>query len=119
MITTFFDQVNNAHQSGMIFSVIDTRMGSYPSECVEKLVGLAIKCCRDNPEERASMVEVVREVENVWGMMPDAESEIKECRLEGKVVTPPSSSSFFTPSYSQDLSTTYSTDAPITSLHPR
>ncbi|GKV20759.1 hypothetical protein SLEP1_g30837 [Rubroshorea leprosula] len=34
-------EVNSAHQSGMIFSVIDGRMDSYPSECVEKFANVA------------------------------------------------------------------------------
>ncbi|KAK4859096.1 hypothetical protein QYF36_026811 [Acer negundo] len=54
-------EVNVAYQSGMIFSVIDEKMGSYPSECVEKFVTLALKCCKDDTDARPSMAEVVRE----------------------------------------------------------
>ncbi|KAB1211956.1 hypothetical protein CJ030_MR5G023736 [Morella rubra] len=68
-------QVNISHQSGKIFSVIDGRMGSYPFECVAKFVTLALKCCQDEPDSRPSMAEVVRELENIWHMMP--ESDIK------------------------------------------
>ncbi|KAI7738473.1 hypothetical protein M8C21_031602, partial [Ambrosia artemisiifolia] len=67
------EQVNIAYRSGMIFSVIDEKMGSYPSECVEKFVTLALKCCQEDTDERPSMAEVVRELENIWQLMPDSE----------------------------------------------
>ncbi|XP_071741808.1 probable LRR receptor-like serine/threonine-protein kinase At1g06840 isoform X2 [Rutidosis leptorrhynchoides] len=68
-------EVNIAYRSGMIFSVIDSRMGSYPSECVEKFITLALKCCREETDERPSMAEVVRELENVWQMIPESDSQ--------------------------------------------
>ncbi|KAA8517566.1 hypothetical protein F0562_017804 [Nyssa sinensis] len=64
-------EVNLAHQSGVMFSIIDSRMGSYPSECVERFVALALRCCQDRPEERPSMLDVVRELENILQMMPE------------------------------------------------
>lgn len=67
-----FLQVTAAYQSGMIFSVIDSRMGSYPSECVEKFVSLALKCCQEETDARPSVAEMVRELENIWRMMPDS-----------------------------------------------
>nr|XP_043635695.1 probable LRR receptor-like serine/threonine-protein kinase At1g06840 [Erigeron canadensis] len=67
-------EVNIAYRSGMIFSVIDSKMGSYPSECVEKFVTLALKCCQEDTDERPSMAEVVRELENIWQMMPVSDS---------------------------------------------
>ncbi|XVE92392.1 hypothetical protein REPUB_Repub01dG0093300 [Reevesia pubescens] len=66
-------EVNVAYHSGMIFSVIDGRLGSYPSECVEKFVSLALKCCQDETDSRPSMADVVREVENMWVMMPETD----------------------------------------------
>ncbi|KAL8147542.1 hypothetical protein AgCh_005027 [Apium graveolens] len=54
--------VNNAFRSGMIFAVIDKRMGSYPSECVKRFLSLALKCCQENTDSRPSMAEVVREL---------------------------------------------------------
>ncbi|KAF5198341.1 Receptor-like protein kinase feronia [Thalictrum thalictroides] len=66
-------EVNLSYQSGMIFSVIDERMGSYPSECVEKFVTLALNCCQDDTDARPSMADVVRELENIWLMMPESE----------------------------------------------
>ncbi|XP_074381782.1 putative LRR receptor-like serine/threonine-protein kinase At1g06840 [Apium graveolens] len=55
-------EVNNAFRSGMMFSVIDKRMGSYPSECVERFLSLALKCCQENTDSRLSMTEVVHEL---------------------------------------------------------
>lgn len=49
-------------------------MGSYPSECVEKFVTLALKCCQDETDARPSMAEVVRELENIWLMMPESDT---------------------------------------------
>ncbi|KAH6766090.1 Leucine-rich repeat protein kinase family protein [Perilla frutescens var. hirtella] len=89
-------EVNIAYNSGIIFSVIDERMGSYPCECVEKLVILALKCCKDDPDERPSMAGVVRELENIWMMMPETDTKITEelvISYPGKVVSPPPSSS--------------------------
>lgn len=67
-------------------------MGSYPSECVQKFVNLALKCCKDDPDERPSMAQVVRELDNIWMMMPDKDSEMSE--YPGKeVMSSPASSS--------------------------
>ncbi|EYU46037.1 hypothetical protein MIMGU_mgv1a026096mg, partial [Erythranthe guttata] len=65
--------VNTAYLSGMVFSIIDDKMGSYPSECVEKFLILALSCCKNETEERPSMAKVVRELENIWLMMPETE----------------------------------------------
>ncbi|KAK9124796.1 hypothetical protein Sjap_014398 [Stephania japonica] len=88
-------EVNIAYQSGMIFSVIDGRMGSYPSECIEKFVNLAIRCCQDETDSRPSMAEVVRELENIWVMMPESDTTPSESLVTDatKSSTPPSSSS--------------------------
>ncbi|XP_077239270.1 putative LRR receptor-like serine/threonine-protein kinase At1g06840 isoform X2 [Tasmannia lanceolata] len=70
--------VNIAYESGMMFSVIDNRMGSYPSECVEQFVTLALRCCQDETDIRPSMAEVVRELENIWRMTPEADTATSE-----------------------------------------
>ena len=62
----------------MIFSVIDDRMGSYPSECVEKFVTLALKCCQEETDARPSMTEVFRELESIWRMMPESDTKLVE-----------------------------------------
>ncbi|XP_073291644.1 probable LRR receptor-like serine/threonine-protein kinase At1g06840 [Primulina huaijiensis] len=100
-------EVNVAYSSGVIFSVIDERMGSYPSECVEKFVNLALNCCRDDPDARPSMAKVVRELENIWYMMPESDTKITESIVTdpGKFETPASSaSSSKVPFFSQDVS---------------
>ena len=69
-----------AHQSGAMFSIIDSRMGSYPSECVERFVTLALQCCQHEPEARPSMPDVVRELENILGMLPDTGIDSSDSR---------------------------------------
>lgn len=89
-------EVNTAFHSGTIFSVVDGRMGSYPSDCVEKFLTLALKCCEDDTDSRPSMAEVVRQLENIWLMMPESDTKTTEPLFTpkaGKEVTPPSSSS--------------------------
>ncbi|KAJ6765365.1 LEUCINE-RICH REPEAT-CONTAINING PROTEIN-RELATED [Salix purpurea] len=67
-------EVHMAHQSGIMFSIIDNRMGAYPSECVERFVALALSCCHDEQEKRPSIQGVVRELENILKMMPEADA---------------------------------------------
>ncbi|XP_028077409.1 probable LRR receptor-like serine/threonine-protein kinase At1g06840 isoform X3 [Camellia sinensis] len=88
-------EVNIACRSGIIFSVIDERMGSYPSECVEKFVSLALKCSREETSARPSMAEVVRELESIGLLMHESDSKVTESFITdpAKVVSPPSSSS--------------------------
>ncbi|KAL2509784.1 putative LRR receptor-like serine/threonine-protein kinase [Forsythia ovata] len=76
-------EVNMTQKSGTLFSIIDSRMGSYPSECMEKFVPLALSCCQDKPEERPSMLEVVRELENILRLVPDA-AEIDSSDFKSK-----------------------------------
>ncbi|KAF6142999.1 hypothetical protein GIB67_041067 [Kingdonia uniflora] len=81
-------EVNIAYECGMIFSVIDGGMGSYPSECVEKFVSLALRCCKDDTDARPSMADVVRILEEIWRMMPESDTSISE-----SIVTDPKKSS--------------------------
>ncbi|XP_050381056.1 probable LRR receptor-like serine/threonine-protein kinase At1g06840 isoform X2 [Argentina anserina] len=67
-------EVNMAHQSGLMFSIIDSRMGAYPSECVERFAALALRCCHDKQDDRPSMLDVVRELENIIRIMPEADT---------------------------------------------
>ncbi|XP_057955017.1 probable LRR receptor-like serine/threonine-protein kinase At1g06840 isoform X3 [Malania oleifera] len=99
-------EVNVAYQSGLIFSVIDERMGFYPSECAEKFVTLALKCCQDETDTRPSMAEVVRELENIWLMIPDSDTKAEVLSTDPvKVVTPHTSSSAMkNPFLSSDVS---------------
>eukprot|EP01018_Ginkgo_biloba_P016009 Gb_07022 [translate_table: standard] len=63
-------EVNMAYESGMMLSMIDPRMGSYPSECLDPLVRLAVSCCKDETDARPSMADVVRELENILQLTP-------------------------------------------------
>ncbi|EOA18978.1 hypothetical protein CARUB_v10007617mg [Capsella rubella] len=63
-------EVNEACEAGMMMSVIDGSMGQYSEECVKRFMELAIKCCQDNPDARPTMLEIVRELENLYGMLP-------------------------------------------------
>lgn len=78
----------------MIFTVVDNRMGSYPSDCVEKLLTLALKCCQEETDARPSMADVVRELESIWAKMPEAETKSTDSVMSdsGKLGTPPFSS---------------------------
>ena len=88
-------QVNIAYQTGMIFSIVDGRMGSYPSDCVDKFLTLAMKCCNDETDERPSMNDVVRELENMWHMMPESDTKTTDTMNTdtGMEMTSPSSCS--------------------------
>ncbi|GKV09586.1 hypothetical protein SLEP1_g21064 [Rubroshorea leprosula] len=102
-------EVNIAYRSGIIFSVIDGRMGSYPSECVEKFVSLAMKCCQDETNSRPSMTEVVQTLQTIWLMMPEYFGPLPAESMEGDSEktssTPASSSSIVNNSYmSSDVS---------------
>ncbi|XP_057754470.1 probable LRR receptor-like serine/threonine-protein kinase At1g06840 isoform X1 [Arachis stenosperma] len=68
-------EVNVARQSDTIDSIIDSNMGGfYPSDCIDKFLSLALSCCQDNPEQRPSMLDVVRELEDIIGMLPETET---------------------------------------------
>nr|XP_023907670.1 probable LRR receptor-like serine/threonine-protein kinase At1g06840 [Quercus suber] len=115
-------EVNVAYQSGMIFSVIDDRMGSYPSECVVKFLTLALKCCEDETDARPSMAEVVRELENIWLLMPDSDIKTADPMLSGseKAMTSPSSSSNVrNPFVSSDVSGSDLVSGVVPSITPR
>ncbi|PON60517.1 GPCR kinase [Parasponia andersonii] len=67
-------EVNTACQSGKISSIIDRDMGSYNFECVKKFMQLALRCCQEETKERPTMLEVVRELENLCSMAPQPET---------------------------------------------
>ncbi|XP_039001835.1 probable LRR receptor-like serine/threonine-protein kinase At1g06840 isoform X3 [Hibiscus syriacus] len=85
-------EVKTAHESGTVLSIIDSRMGWYPSECMERSVGLALSCSDNNPEKRPSMLEVVRQLEYILKMMPQTDLISSSTDLySGKSLTEPSS----------------------------
>lgn len=112
-----------ARDSGMMFSIIDNRMGSYPSECVERFVILALTCCHDKPEHRPSMLDVVRELENILKMFPETDSMFSQSELtsmlSGKSAS--TSSSFITrdPYVSSNVSGSDLISGVIPSISPR
>lgn len=116
-------EVNVAYGSGMVFSVIDARMGSYPSDCVERFVTLALKCCQDETDDRPSMAEVVRELENIWHMMPESDTKM----VSGSLTTDPrktvsfetSSSTPKNPYVSSDVSGSDLVSGVIPNITPR
>ncbi|XP_030942318.1 probable LRR receptor-like serine/threonine-protein kinase At1g06840 [Quercus lobata] len=115
-------EVNVAYQSGMIFSIIDDRMGSYPSKCVVKFLTLALKCCEDETDARPSMAEVVHELENIWLLMPDSDIKTTNPMLSGseKAMTSPSSSSNVkNPFVSSDVSGSDLVSGVVSSIMPR
>ncbi|KAK1437005.1 hypothetical protein QVD17_02790 [Tagetes erecta] len=116
-------EVNIAYRSGMIFSIIDAKMGSYPSECVEKFVTLALKCCREDTDERPSMAEIVRELENIWQMMPESESRTNDSinTESGKNMSSDESSSSATknPYVSTDISGSDLVSGVVLTIAPR
>ncbi|PWA97442.1 protein kinase-like domain-containing protein [Artemisia annua] len=72
--------VKLANQAGTMLSITDNRMGSYPSECIEKFVSLALWCCNDKPDKRPSMLDVVRELEHILEKMPGPDFSEPESR---------------------------------------
>ncbi|KAL8262267.1 hypothetical protein R6Q59_026316 [Mikania micrantha] len=71
-------EVKVAHQTGTMFSIIDNRMGSYPSEYVEKFLNLALWCVENKPEKRPSMLDVVSELEHILEKMPKTGIDFSE-----------------------------------------
>ncbi|KAF6168715.1 hypothetical protein GIB67_026601 [Kingdonia uniflora] len=84
-------EVNVAYKSGMVFSIVDNHMGSYPAECIEKFVKLALWCCQDLPPARPSMPEVVRELESIFSMIKKLDTIFLASSSEEYSVVKPSS----------------------------
>ncbi|KAL5711542.1 hypothetical protein ACHQM5_021984 [Ranunculus cassubicifolius] len=116
-------EVNLAYHSGMIFSLIDGNMGSYPSECVQKFVTLALNCCQDDPDARPSMTEVVRQLENIRLMMPESDKGLAhsvDVEPKAHKAPPPStSSSMNSPFVSADVSGSDLISGVMPSIAPR
>ncbi|XP_050288080.1 probable LRR receptor-like serine/threonine-protein kinase At1g06840 [Quercus robur] len=115
-------EVNAKYQSGMIFSVIDEQMGSYPSECVMRFFTLALKCCKEETDARPSVLEMVRELEIIWNMMPDSDIKSADPMVTDaeKVVTPSTSSSTVKNTYvSFDVSGNDLVSGAVPSITPR
>jgi len=60
-------QVTRAMEQGDIMSVVDPQMGTYPpKKGLEPLLKLALACCQSESEARPRMVDIVRELEDIW-----------------------------------------------------
>ncbi|MED6196106.1 hypothetical protein PIB30_044166 [Stylosanthes scabra] len=110
------------YQSGGLASVIDERVGHYPSECVEPFFTLALKCCEDAPEGRPKMAEVVRELENIWSLIPESNGKVAEYVSSDSGAlfsSEPSSSTIKNPFASLDISGSDLVSGDIPSIKPR
>ncbi|KAI3991293.1 hypothetical protein MKX01_034612, partial [Papaver californicum] len=98
--------VNVAHKAGNVFSIVDGRMGSYPSEVLAEFISLALRCCEDRPEARPSMSEVVRDLEKMLSLVQESSNTISEFESDfsDRSILPRSSSSTVCEPRSQNLS---------------
>ncbi|KOM47134.1 hypothetical protein LR48_Vigan07g083800 [Vigna angularis] len=116
-------QVNMTYQSGGISRVVDKRIESYPSEYAERFLTLALKCCKDSPDERPKMAEVARELEYICSMLPDSDTkgaEYVKSDSSGTIFSSePSSSIIRTPFISGDVSGSDLVSGSIPTIKPR
>ncbi|KAH1214511.1 putative LRR receptor-like serine/threonine-protein kinase [Glycine max] len=112
-----------AYQSGGISLVVDKRIESYPSEYAEKFLTLALKCCKDEPDERPKMSEVARELEYICSMLPEYDTkgaEYDTSNYSGTVCSSqPSSSTIKIPFISEDVSGSDLVSGGIPTIRPR
>ncbi|KAJ9693581.1 hypothetical protein PVL29_009505 [Vitis rotundifolia] len=80
-------EVTAACQSGAMFSIIDQNMGPFPSDCVKKFMTLALRCSQDLMKDRPSMLEVVRELENISSMLRQAGHSRSESNTSGSGIS--------------------------------
>ncbi|XP_010543142.2 PREDICTED: probable LRR receptor-like serine/threonine-protein kinase At5g37450 [Tarenaya hassleriana] len=78
-------EVREACESGMMMSIIDRSMGRYTWECGKRFMELALKCCQDKPEARPTMLEIVRELENLYVMLPDLEKSDSSSPIQSNI----------------------------------
>ncbi|KAJ6349104.1 hypothetical protein OIU77_006655 [Salix suchowensis] len=115
-------EVHIAYQSGMILSIIDEQMGSYPSDCVDKFLTLAMKCCNGETDARPSMADVVRELESIWHMVSESDTATTDITSidNGEEMTPPPSSSMMTnPCVSSEVSGSDLVSGVVPTIPPR
>ncbi|KAK8467080.1 hypothetical protein PHAVU_008G245600 [Phaseolus vulgaris] len=116
-------QVNMAYQSGGISLVVDKRIESYPFEYAVRFLTLALKCCKDLPDERPKMAEVARELEYICAMLlePDSKGvEYVTSDSSGTILSSqPSSSTINTPFISGDVSGSDLVSGSVPTIKPR
>ncbi|CAM6049800.1 unnamed protein product [Sphagnum compactum] len=60
-------EVKEALEANKISSIIDPCMGtSYPPDGLDRLLKLALSCCSQEYEERPQMIDLTRELEDIW-----------------------------------------------------
>ncbi|KAK4794360.1 hypothetical protein SAY86_012354 [Trapa natans] len=79
-------EVLTACQEGQMFSIIDRNMGAFPSECIEKFIALALRCCEDEGKARPTMLEVVRELEDITAMLSQSDTITSELDSSGSAI---------------------------------
>lgn len=96
-------------------------MGAYPSECVEKFVNLALRCCQDETDARPRMMDVVRELENIASLMPDSEtiSDSSTSLNSGNITSPSYSYAVKNPYVSSDISGSNLVSGVVPEITPR
>ncbi|OVA13682.1 Protein kinase domain [Macleaya cordata] len=88
-------EVNLAYKSGNILSMVDSKMGSYPAECLEEFISLALRCCQEKPQARPSMLEIVRDLERMLSMTQEFSSSLFDFEYSEKSTLPSSSSTSY------------------------
>ena len=78
-----------------MFSIIDRDMGSYNTECVKKFMQLALKCCEDEMKARPTMLEVVRELENLCSMPLQSDANQSESNASSSGTSGPAPASLY------------------------
>ncbi|XP_062075221.1 receptor-like kinase LIP2 [Humulus lupulus] len=69
-----------ACQVGRMFSIMDRNMGSYMIESIKRFMDLALKCCQEETNARPSMLEIVRELENICSLQCESDSSTLELK---------------------------------------
>jgi hypothetical protein len=72
---SFLVQVNEALEGDTVAAMVDPCMGtSYPSDGLNRLLKLALSCCQDEYDARPYMIDVTRELEDIWQLMAASNS---------------------------------------------
>ncbi|KAL9236477.1 hypothetical protein vseg_011143 [Gypsophila vaccaria] len=112
-------EVNSAYQSGNVLSFIDEKMGPYPTDAIIQFVRLALRCCHEETNARPSMMEIVRELENMTYSMTDSDSGMTGSSRGGADSSTGFSSSVRNPYVSSDISGSDLVSGVLPNISPR
>ncbi|XP_074311176.1 putative LRR receptor-like serine/threonine-protein kinase At1g06840 [Silene latifolia] len=112
-------EVTTAYQSGNILSLIDEKMGPYYPDTVTRFINLALRCCHDDTNARPSMMEIVRELENMSDFVTDTDSGMTGSSKGGADSSTGFSSSMHNPYLSTDISGSDLVSGVVPSISPR